>query len=783
MTGRTSSPRRVLVVSDTRRVWGAERVLMDLAVALARRGVDLTLGAPPGGELEEQWRALGLRFVALEGVDRRGLRGADADTRAGPRQMAGEAASTVRAVRAMASAASDYDVVSSNSLWAHLDCALAGRLARRPTVLDLHDLVRPGLGRTVLKAAVSLSTAAVAISTAVAACVGGRARRRVRVVPVSVDLERFSPGPVPGHIRRRLTADPAAPLVGIVGRIDPEKGVDLVVQAMAALDGPAAQAHLVVVGTGALASPGYAAGVEAEAGRALGERVRFVGRSDDVPGTLRALDVLVNASVAEPFGLSVLEAQASGVAVVATRAGGIPDFVADDDNGLLVPSGDPGALAGALTRLVTDPSLRARLAGRAPGERQGAGHRGPGRRLRGRLPPRRVPGAAWVGVGVMRALVVSKFVPFPDNDGGKQRTLALLTRLARRADVVLCAYDDGTADPKALAALGIDVRSVPWRPTPARALAGLGRTRSVTAGRFYSAALAALVRAAAAEAPVDLLQVEYLQMAPVAIGVPAGRRVIDLHNVESALVRSYARTGRVSAAGVLARVEARALAALERNLLPKFDTVVIVSERERSRLPRGLRDVIVCPNGCDPDGRGAPEASSTPTAAFVATMGWAPNVDAATWLGHEVWPQVLRRCPDARLLLVGRDPAPSVRALASSSIEVSGTVDAVRPYLAQARVAVAPLRSGGGTRLKILEALDAGRPVVATSIALDGLEDLTGRGVVVADDATAFAAELSTLLLDPDGAAEMGRAGHDAVAADHSWDAALAPLLEVVGTP
>ena len=129
---------------------------------------------------------------------------------------------------------------------------------------------------------------------------------------------------------------------------------------------------------------------------------------------------------------------------------------------------------------------------------------------------------------------------------------------------------------------------------------------------------------------------------------------------------------------------------------------------------------------------------------------------------------------------MGRDPTPAVRALASESVEVSGTVSDVRPYLAQSRVAVAPLRSGGGTRLKLLEALGAGRPVVATSIGVDGLEDLVGRGVVVADAAATIAGALVELLKDPRAAADMGRAGHDAVATDHSWDGALAPLLEAV---
>jgi glycosyltransferase involved in cell wall biosynthesis len=161
-------------------------------------------------------------------------------------------------------------------------------------------------------------------------------------------------------------------------------------------------------------------------------------------------------------------------------------------------------------------------------------------------------------------------------------------------------------------------------------------------------------------------------------------------------------------------------------------------------------------------------------------MGWAPNVDAAVWLGREIWPEVLTRVPHARLLLVGRDPAPAVRALADESVEVTGTVADVTPYLARSRVVLAPLRAGGGTRLKILEALGAGRPVVATSVGCEGLEDLVGRGVVVADTATGLAEAIAGLLVDPARASALGRSGHGAVTADHGWDAALAPLLQAV---
>src|SRR5579863_836224 len=183
----------------------------------------------------------------------------------------------------------------------------------------------------------------------------------------------------------------------------------------------------------------------------------------------------------------------------------------------------------------------------------------------------------------MRALMVTKFVPFPDNDGGKQRVLAVARRLAQRADLVLCAYDDGTADIAGLEDLGIDVRSVPWKPTAARSVRGALATRSLSSGRFYSSELLAAVRAAAAEGPLDLLQIEYLQMVPLGRDVTAARRVLDLHNVESALMRSYGRTVRGPSA-VAAYVEAALLAAMERKALRSFDTIVVVSERERDRL-------------------------------------------------------------------------------------------------------------------------------------------------------------------------------------------------------
>ena len=371
--------------------------------------------------------------------------------------------------------------------------------------------------------------------------------------------------------------------------------------------------------------------------------------------------------------------------------------------------------------------------------------------------------------------MVTKFLPLPANSGGKQRSLAILRRLAARGAVTLCAFDDGSADREGLRALGVEVRSVPWAPARARQLGGVVRTGTLTAGRFWERRLAGQVRAATADGETRLLQVEYAQLAPYLSLGPARLRVLDLHNVESSLAASYAR-GADPVRGTVARVESAALRRLERWALGVADVVSVVSERDRDRLPRSPRRLLVCPNGWEP-GPPLPPASG-PVAAFVALMGWRPNQDAALWLVERVWPGVLRRVPDARLLLVGRDPGPALRRLSGPAVEVTGSVEQVRPYLARARVALAPLRSGGGTRLKILEALDAGRPVVATTVGAEGLECLAGNGLTIVDDPEGMAERIAALLRDPARATELGRRGGAAVAARYSWDRTLSPLLD-----
>ena len=376
-----------------------------------------------------------------------------------------------------------------------------------------------------------------------------------------------------------------------------------------------------------------------------------------------------------------------------------------------------------------------------------------------------------------RVLVATKFLPLPADNGGKLRAWATLRRLAARASVTLAAFDDGTADVAALEGLGVRVLGAPWPPGRGALPEGMLRSGSATTARFWHPRLAGRIREAAADEPPDVVVVEYAQLLPWVRRIRAPRLVHASHNVESALLASMAAT-RSAPGRIGLTAEAGAVRRLERWLARHADTVSVVSARDEARLPPTSARVVVCPNGVDP-GEALPR-SEEPLAVFVAQLAWTPNVDAATWLASEVWPLVRRRRPDARLALVGRDPAPAVRALAGEGVEVTGGVPSVRPWLARSAVGLAPLRAAGGSRLKILESLDAGRPVVATRLGAEGLEDLIGRGVIVADDPAGLADAIVDLFDDPERAARLGREGHDVVAARYGWDVTLAPLLDAV---
>ena len=193
------------------------------------------------------------------------------------------------------------------------------------------------------------------------------------------------------------------------------------------------------------------------------------------------------------------------------------------------------------------------------------------------------------------------------------------------------------------------------------------------------------------------------------------------------------------------------------------------------------RPACVVPNGVDTDTFAPIAIPPEPaTVVFEGNMMFGPNVDAARRLALEVLPEVRRSVHDARAVLVGRDPSPAVRALASESVQVTGTVDDVRPYLARATVFACPMRTGSGIKNKILQAWAMARPVVASTASLGGLAARDGVNALVRDDPRAFAEAVVQLIKDPALAARLGAEGRRTVTSEYGWEQRAAQFESVL---
>lgn len=356
---------RVLVVEVGDGLWGAQRYLLRLAPLLAARGVEGVLAAPASSATAEAWCAQGLPLAAFPSPLHRSIRDAQERVRPGP--LVAEVVRTVRnAVRlARLARARDVQVIHGNSHWNHLDAAVAGLLSGRPAILHLHEEVDPGVSAILRGVAVRLATQSIAVSDAVARQLPGWARTRVVTVRNGVDVDRFTPGPPDPAVRGQLTARVDEPVALVMSRLDPKKGIDTAIRAVAAASdhGPA-RWHLAIAGAGSL-DKDHQDALRRLAGEVLGDRARFLGSRDDVVELLRASDVLLIASRLEGLPLSLLEAQACGVPAVAFPTAGIPEVLVHERNGLLTTGTDEQELAEALGRLGADPDERARLGHRA----------------------------------------------------------------------------------------------------------------------------------------------------------------------------------------------------------------------------------------------------------------------------------------------------------------------------------------------------------------------------------------------------------------------------------
>jgi glycosyltransferase involved in cell wall biosynthesis len=267
---------------------------------------------------------------------------------------------------------------------------------------------------------------------------------------------------------------------------------------------------------------------------------------------------------------------------------------------------------------------------------------------------------------------------------------------------------------------------------------------------------------------------------------PRGLRrqtVLFQHNVESILWDRMVATEHDWLKKMIYKLEAGKMRRYERSTIAEFKHVIAVSKQDRAYMSQFLAEerISVVPTGVDLDQyRLSPGGQAPmPLVVFTGTMDFDPNVDGVSFFCREIWPHVQKAVPNARFRIVGKKPVAAVQRLASAQIEVTGAVESIVEHLQQAWVVVVPLRMGGGTRLKIYEAMAAGRAVVSTSIGAEGLDVHHGKDIMLADENRAFAEAVITLLQKPELRKRYERAAAELVT-QFDWSSVAERFAEIL---
>jgi glycosyltransferase involved in cell wall biosynthesis len=373
-----------------------------------------------------------------------------------------------------------------------------------------------------------------------------------------------------------------------------------------------------------------------------------------------------------------------------------------------------------------------------------------------------------------RVLWVTDETPDPDLGGGSIRQYQLLRRLNAHADIDLLMVGQLRNSELRESLHRVVELAPPKKPPPWRQWIIDRQTafpgRLPTEIRLARPKVELLRPHLANHAAYDILQVEHSALASL---IPESRSqggsIITLHNLISVRMRQLAEVSTKARVRWLLLRDAERAKRLERWIVNNYAQTIVVSEGDAREVGG---HAIVVPNGVDLDRFAPSKLPSAHRLIFIATFSYGPNIDGARWLCTEVFPRVRAQLHDAVLSLVGREPHVEVRALARlPGVEAHFDVPSVLPYLQSARVALAPLRAGSGTRLKVLEAMAAGRPVAGTAIGVEGLGLCDGHSAAVADDPRALGERIIRLCRDDTYAGHLTGVARRLVEERFGWDA------------
>jgi len=396
----------------------------------------------------------------------------------------------------------------------------------------------------------------------------------------------------------------------------------------------------------------------------------------------------------------------------------------------------------------------------------------------------------------LNILFVSQMPASPPRLGAQARMHGLMTQLARRHDVAAIMLVDNEFDiEECRLAMETYCREVVLIPNPNGRdklikrwlqLRSLVSTSSWERLRVGVPAMQQALDRELRASPFDIVNLEFtflgqceLRQAPAGERLP--RLVVDSHNIDYDLTRQYARAGHNLVRRLYAEVNWRKLRREELGTYRTADGVYLCSRSDEQRLLEEVPEArtLVIPNAADVDYYQPCDTDPRPdgcTVVFFGLLSYTPNVDGVLHFVHDIWPRVADALPQARCKIIGGSPPPSLLKLASPRIEFTGFVPDLRSHLASAAAVIVPLRFGGGTRLKIVEAMAMGKAIVSTTLGAEGIEAVPGRDLLIEDQPATFADAVIRLLTDPRLAARIGRSARQLAVSRYAWSGAAQAL-------
>jgi len=399
----------------------------------------------------------------------------------------------------------------------------------------------------------------------------------------------------------------------------------------------------------------------------------------------------------------------------------------------------------------------------------------------------------------MNLLWLNAGILLPLDKGGKLRTWHLMRHLARHHEISYLSFSDASetgADRRGMREVASDLVTIP-RSEPAKGTVKfyLHASRYLVdrvpyaVAKYRSAAYRRAIEQLLNDRQFDAIVCDFLPPVvnlPDKLPCPA---ILFTHNVESEIWRRHAENAGNRAARLLLSEQRRRMARFERDALSRFDLVLAVSDTDRQTFgrlyPGALRTPAhVVQTGVD-TAYFAPVSGTSPGRrahlVFTGSMDWLPNEDAMQYFVREILPRIRQVEPEATLSIIGRSPTPTVKRLADiAGIEVTGRVNDVRPHIAAGAVYVVPLRIGGGTRLKIFEAMAMGKAVVSTTVGAEGLPVTPGGNIVIADEPARFAQAVIHLIRDQDARVRVETAARRLVVERYDWSAVACDFEEAL---